>query len=165
MVGDSNILKNYSNKLRVRVCGILIENDSILLVRHKNIGEKGILWSPPGGGVEFGTSLKENLIREFKEETGLKIEVCDFLYASEFLNAPLHAIELFFEVKFRNGVLKIGLDPELPLNDQIIEEVCMVNFQRLKKMEKEILHSTLRSVNNASELLNRRGIIYFENNI
>ena len=43
----------YGNRVRVRVCGILIQEDKILLINHKGVGEKGSLWAPPGGGLEF----------------------------------------------------------------------------------------------------------------
>ena len=157
----SEIEKQFGNKLRVRVCGILIDNDCILLVKHMGLGEKGVLWSPPGGGVEYGFSIQDNLIREFQEETGLVVEVGDFLYATEFLNKPLHAIELFYEVKRVSGILKKGSDPELTENNQIIEEVSMKDFDELKKMNQLKIHRILRSITKASELLNRQGFLNF----
>jgi len=68
------------------------------MASHHSLGESGILWAPPGGGMDFGQSVEENLTREFREETGLKVEVKRFLFINEFLAVPLHAVELFFEV-------------------------------------------------------------------
>jgi 8-oxo-dGTP diphosphatase len=161
MTEISEIEKQFGNRLRVRVCGILIENDCVLLVKHKGLGEKGVLWSPPGGGVEYGISIQDNLVREFKEETGLIVKICDFLYASEFLNKPLHAIELFYEVKRVSGILKKGFDPELTEHNQIIEEVSMKDFYELKRMNQLKIHRILRSRTKASELLNRQGFLNF----
>ena len=161
MTVTNDLERLFGNKLRVRVCGILIEDNSILLVKHEGLGEKGVLWSPPGGGMEYGFSIQDNLIREFKEETGLSVKICDFLYASEFLNKPLHAIELFFEVKKVSGNLKKGIDPELNSNDQIIQEVSMVDFLELTNMDQLTLHGILRSRSKASELLNRQGFLNF----
>jgi 8-oxo-dGTP diphosphatase len=38
----------------------------------------------PGGGLEFGEGTKDCLIREFKEETGLDVEVIKHLYTTDF---------------------------------------------------------------------------------
>ena len=51
---------------RVRVAGILIEDDRILLIEHTKNDKK--YWLVPGGGVDWGESAAEALIREFKEE-------------------------------------------------------------------------------------------------
>ncbi|MDQ4139277.1 MAG: NUDIX domain-containing protein, partial [Bacteroidota bacterium] len=83
---------HYSGKLRVRVCGICFHLNKILLIRHKPFAHNTEgLWSPPGGGLQYGESMKEALIREFKEETGLGIEVNEFLFIHEFISLPLHA--------------------------------------------------------------------------
>ena len=47
---------------RVRVAGILIENDEILLIEHTKNDKK--YWLVPGGGVVWGDSKAESLIRE-----------------------------------------------------------------------------------------------------
>src|SRR5690554_3734995 len=100
----------YGNNVRVRSCGICVKDDAILLVRHHGLGNKGTLWIPPGGGVELGERAIDALRREFREETGLNIEVGSFLFVNEFIESPLHAIELFFEVKVLNGTLISGID-------------------------------------------------------
>ena len=66
---------------RVRVAGILIENERILLIEHSKNDKK--YWLVPGGGVDWGESTAESLIREYKEETNLDIEVESFLFLSE----------------------------------------------------------------------------------
>ena len=46
----------------------IFENDKILLVRENN-GK----WSLPGGWVDVNVSVKENVIKEVKEESGLDV--------------------------------------------------------------------------------------------
>ena len=104
---SAKISKTFGNKTRIRVCGILIENDEILLVKHKGLGEKGYLWSPPGGEPRFSEDLESALKREFFEETGLLVEVESFLFLFEFIDVPLHAVELFFLVK-KKGFESLG---------------------------------------------------------
>ncbi|MEL7005810.1 MAG: NUDIX domain-containing protein [Bacteroidota bacterium] len=54
----------YGGKTRIRVCGICIENDSLLMIRHEGVGEQNILWIPPGGGMEFGEDAHQALKRK-----------------------------------------------------------------------------------------------------
>ena len=46
---------------RVRVAGILIEDDKILLIEHLKKDKR--YWLVPGGGVDWGESTAEALIR------------------------------------------------------------------------------------------------------
>lgn len=107
------IHSTFGGKVRVRACGILIKEDAVLLLKHEGVGKEGYLWSPPGGGVEFGETIEKTLIREFKEECNITIDVGDFLCFNEFIEPPLHAIELFFSVYYNKDVLKVGNDPEI----------------------------------------------------
>ncbi|MFN3315383.1 MAG: NUDIX domain-containing protein, partial [Raineya sp.] len=150
---DDEILRNFGNHLRVRVCGICIENDKILLIKHKNIGKQGYLWSPPGGGLQFGESVVDCLKREFMEETNLKIEVKRFLFVHEFLAPPLHAIELFFEVSILEGSLKLGTDPEMQEREQILEEVAFLGYESIIKKPKGSLHNVLYKIQKVDDLL------------
>lgn len=156
------IHRQYGNHLRLRVCGICIEKNKILMVRHAGLGEKGELWLPPGGGAEQGSSMGDNLRREFREETGLEVSVGKFLFIHEHLQAPLHAVELFFEVQVTGGRLKKGTDPELPSGQQIIREVRFLDFAEFKTIGKERLHARLRHCNSPEELNNIAGYFKFE---
>ena len=124
-----NSVHLYGNRIRVRVCGVCIENEQILLVCHHPIlGEKDY-WSPPGGGVEEGETAEEALKREFLEETGFKIVVGKLLKIKEFVQPPLHAVELYFSVKILEGNLIIGYDPEMNVNEQLIKDVSWLPLQ------------------------------------
>ena len=120
------IINQYGNKIRVRVCGICVQDDKILLVNHSGMNESGEFWSPPGGGLEFGESIEDCLKREFLEETNTVISVGKFLKINEFVKPPLHAIELFYEVKILSGEIKIGFDPEMDY--QIIKDIQWLSF-------------------------------------
>lgn len=123
------IINQYGNKIRVRVCGICVQDDKILLVNHSGMNESGEFWSPPGGGLEFGESIEDCLKREFLEETNTVISVGKFLKINEFLKPPLHAIELYYEVKIESGNIKKGFDPEMEY--QIIEDIQWLSFEEV----------------------------------
>ncbi|MDI9355851.1 MAG: NUDIX domain-containing protein [Chitinophagaceae bacterium] len=135
--------KLYGDHLRIRVCGIYIQEKKILLLKHVGVGKKQYMWIPPGGGMVFGQSVEENLKREFVEETGLKIQVKRFLFFYEYLQKPIHSIELFFEVKKIMGTLMLGKDPEMPLSEQIIQEIKFFSFAEIQKMDRETLHPVI----------------------
>lgn len=146
------IVSNFGNKLRIRVCGICIEENKILLIRHHSIGKSGVLWAPPGGGMVYEETSEKALIREFAEETGLEIQVENFLCVNEYLTPPLHAIELFFMVKKTGGLLHTGTDPELDANNQIITDIEWISMQQLQKIPKDSLHSILHSIQSIEEI-------------
>jgi 8-oxo-dGTP diphosphatase len=159
---EEKIIEKFGNKLRVRVCGILIENGRILLIRHKSLGKNGILWAPPGGGMQFGESAEDTIKREYEEETGLNIKVERYLFTHEFLNPPLHAIELFFEVTRLGGELNTGYDPEMSKNEQIITETAYLDIDQLREIDHDSIHNVLRNVKNLKELLYLDGYVKFE---
>jgi len=157
---QEKITATFGNRLRVRVCGVCIQNDKLLMVRHKTLG-KGYLWAPPGGGVDYGESLDKALKREFLEETGLIIQVNQFLFVHEYLQPPLHAVELFFEVTPTGGKLTQGTDPEMTAQDQIIDHLKYLSFTEIKFEPQGYVHHALSYANNIEELRQMRGMYYF----
>ena len=156
------IVEQFGNKLRIRVCGLCIEDEEILLVNHHSLNKNGDFWGPPGGGMDFGLSAEENLKREFIEETGLNIEIERFLFVHEYLSPPLHAIELVFKVKRIDGTLKIGLDPELQKDEQIIKNVQFIPFNKVINLGKENIHKMFINVHKISDVANLKGYFHWK---
>ncbi len=158
------IINTYGNKIRVRVCGLLFRNSDILLVKHLTIGKNKFFYAPPGGGVDFGESAEESLIREFYEETGLIVRIKSFLLTHEYLEPPLHAIELFFEVEEIGGTLSLGKDPEMGLENQIIKEVKFWSLSEIQKNDAGLFHNIFRLAQTNNELLNLNGYFLHKGN-
>jgi len=152
----------FQGKVRVRVCGILTEESRILLLKHENLGPAGFLWSPPGGGVEFGDSLHETFVREFKEETNLDVSVGLYLFTNEYIDKKYHAIELFFEVTRVGGQLKLGHDPELPLANQMLSEARFFTKEELLKLPQNVLHNAFSNTNKQNTINELEGLITFK---
>ena len=69
----------------VGVGAVVVRNDAVLLVRRAQaplVGE----WSLPGGLLECGETLREGIVREVREETGLVVEAGELLGVYERVN-------------------------------------------------------------------------------
>ncbi len=104
-------------KPRVRVAGILIIDNKILLIEHAKKDKK--YWLVPGGGIEWGESAKEALIREYQEETNLDIEVKEFLFMSETISPTKekHVINLYFSINLKSDIKEMKIGDEENLSD------------------------------------------------
>jgi len=143
--------ETFGGRIRIRACGVLVEKNQILLVKHLGVGKKGTLWAPPGGGVVLGEISKETVKREFLEETGLEVEVKEFLFYSEFVNLPLHSVELFFKVNRIGGTLVKGTDPEISTTD-LIDSVAFKSLEEIKKEGLEYYHSMFANLDDLKNL-------------
>ena len=98
-------------QFRPSVYGILIEDGKVLLSKQ---------WDGydfPGGGINLDETVKEALKREFKEETGLEIEVKDVVHCSNAFFNPRYSKKskgqywncqlIYFLVKKTGGEISI----------------------------------------------------------
>ncbi|MDB5273898.1 MAG: nudC [Chitinophagaceae bacterium] len=152
----ADIIKNFGHKLRLRVCGLYVENNKLLLLRHHSIGEQNILWSPPGGGMEFGEQATQTLVREFIEETGLKPTQYEFGFVHEYMHSPMHAVELFFIITQVEGSAQLGKDPEMS-GQQMLEELAFVDLDTLRQIPDNQKHYVLRDLKTWDDVLLRKG--------
>jgi 8-oxo-dGTP diphosphatase len=70
--------REYPESPLVGVGAVIVQNHSVLLIRRAQpplLGE----WSLPGGVLECGETLREAVVREAREETGLVVETDDLL--------------------------------------------------------------------------------------
>ena len=104
---------------RLAVRALIVEEGRLLLVNAYPDG-KSDLWCAPGGGVETGASLTENLAREVFEETGLTVAVGGLALVNEFHNADtgFHQVELFFRADVTGG----AIDPAWQDPDRIVTD-------------------------------------------
>lgn len=129
------------------------------MVRHRGINASGTFWCPPGGGAQFNETAPDALIREFLEETGLEIETGDMLFVNEFRQPPLHAMELFFTVRVKGGSLRLGIDPEMSLAGQIIQEVRLMTFEEIKSYPPEEVHAMFQYCHSLEDVFRLRGYL------
>ena len=137
------VSKGFGGKLRVRVSGLLVQEGRLLLLLHEGIGSTGRLWLPPGGGMEYGSSMTDNVIREVAEETGLQVLPQQLVDVHEHLQPPLHAVELFFACEITGGECKLGTDPELAADQQMITALRWMSPEELSALPRAEKHPLL----------------------
>lgn len=112
---------------QIRVTGILIENDKILLVQQKVSDKRN--WSLPGGRLERGETLQQGLIREMKEETGLDVELVRMLYVCDVAASANTVLHITFLLK------RIGGEITLPTNEFDENPIHDVKFVPVSELE------------------------------
>lgn len=81
------------------------------------------------------------------------MEVTRFLFVNEFLQPPLQAVELFFEVKYLGGTIVKGTDPEAGTDMQLIEEVAWKTKHEVREIPLRDKHSILHHLYSFNDLL------------
>lgn len=99
---------------RIAARAIIMQDAKLLMVNAFPDGQSD-LWCAPGGGVEPGSSLPDNLRREIYEETGLTVHVGAPCLVNEFHDPDhgVHQIDLFFRCTIVSGQIDPKwVDPE-----------------------------------------------------
>ncbi|MEK6937375.1 MAG: NUDIX hydrolase [Nanoarchaeota archaeon] len=109
---------------------ILIEHNGKYLLGKRNKKNYLNFWVIPGGKVEWGESLEQAGIREFKEETNLDIEIIKFLKWKEIINTKddYHRYVFFFLGKLKND------DFDIKTNEDV-SEAKFFSADELSKLE------------------------------
>jgi ADP-ribose pyrophosphatase YjhB (NUDIX family) len=96
-----------------RVSVVVVQDSKILLVKHRKGTRQ--YWVLPGGRLEYGETFQECGVRELKEETGLEVEVQDFLFLSEAIapDRSRHIVNIYLKGRVTGGIMKLGSEPVL----------------------------------------------------
>jgi ADP-ribose pyrophosphatase YjhB (NUDIX family) len=142
------------NGPRLAVRAVIVADRRLLLV-NAYPGERSDLWCAPGGGVERGASLTANLVREVREETGLRIRPGRLIGVSEFHNPDtgFHQVELLYRVRLLDPPeTAVPDDPDAVVNrlrwaDQAEAATLRIKPDSLPRLAfgrlRAVLHETL----------------------
>ena len=105
--------KKRKNFVTTRVSVLVIEDEKILLVKHRKGSQE--YWVLPGGRLEYGETFVDCAVREMKEETGLDVEPEKFLFLSEAIAPDLsrHIVNVYLKAKVVGGTMCLGDEPIL----------------------------------------------------
>jgi ADP-ribose pyrophosphatase YjhB (NUDIX family) len=91
-------------KIRPLTLGIIWRNEEMLVHAIEDLATGEIFYRPVGGGVEFGETSDEALVREFREELDIEIEnlrlVGTIENLFEFDGQQCHQIEFVYNADF-----------------------------------------------------------------
>lgn len=114
----------------VRIYALLEHKGKVLVIHEPFQGE--LIYKFPGGGLEFGEGTKDCLIREFKEELNLDVEIGSHFYTQDFfvLNAfdPTEQILLIY---YKATITDKALT-QLKILDADINELLWIDPENLK---------------------------------
>lgn len=123
---------------RIRIAVLLVNNDSILLVKHVHPKSKYEWWVPPGGGIEkVDDSIFDAAIREVWEETGLNVKTKEEIkYIREFFDEENNILnlELFIEGVILSGDLTINNVYGNGIDEYFIKSVEWISKDKLDEL-------------------------------
>ncbi|MEO6301649.1 MAG: NUDIX domain-containing protein [Bacteroidia bacterium] len=126
-------------KFNVRVYGILIQNNSVLVSDEYIKGNK--ITKFPGGGLEFGEGTKDCVIREFKEELDLDVEVTEHFYTTDFFVASAfhtksQVISIYYQVKAKSKLnFKVSLTAHNYDKKEGAQSLRWIDLKQLKEAD------------------------------
>lgn len=137
---------------RVRVAALIFLDGQIVVVRHRR--DDSSYYLLPGGGVSWGETLEQALIREVAEETGLQIQMGPLLLVSDTIdpNGARHVVNLIFEVVVTERPAK------MTSSDSRVEKVELVAISELGRLD--FRPPVVKQLLNASSTSRRTQQIY-----
>lgn len=100
----------------VGVSAVVFNGDQILLIKRAKEPKKGE-WSLPGGAQRVGETVREAILREVAEETGLQVQLDQLLDVVDFIERGSEKIEFHytlieFAASYVGGRLQAGSDAD-----------------------------------------------------
>ncbi len=116
---------------RISSRAIIITDESLLTMFRRKVKD-GVVkeyYVIPGGGLEKGETLEENVIRELKEEFGIDVEILGYLGKDEYENT----IEHYFHCGIVNGTPTLG--------GEELERMSEDNYYEIRNIDLKDLYS------------------------
>lgn len=130
------------DRFNIRAYGVLINDKQEVLLVHEKTG--GIEFTKfPGGGLEFGEGIKDCLVREYKEETGIDVAVGKHIYTTDFFQQSAfkrtdQLISVYYAVS-SDQTDEIPLDVQMILNGEKTQ--CLRFFWvKLNELHEDMLN-------------------------
>ncbi len=115
---------------KISVACIAVDGQDVLVAHRNQIGQMGGRWEFPGGKVERDETDEEAVIREFREEFGVRVTVGARVAVSTFEHdgetVQLHAYRIF--VPHKGKIIKYHLSEHSEYRWVHVDEIKCLNF-------------------------------------
>ncbi len=113
---------------KTSIAGIAVDGDHVLIAHRNPTGQMGGRWEFPGGKVEAGESEHDAVVREFKEEFGIRVKVGKLIASAQFRHnsdtVDLHAY--LIKVPHKGKIFKYHLSEHT--------EYCWIKIDQIKTL-------------------------------
>lgn len=136
-------------KKRISSRAIIIENGKVLTMfrRKTKNGITEEYYVAPGGGIEDGETLEENVKRELSEELNVEIEIIGYLGNIEYDTN----IANFFHCNIIKGEPKLGGEELERMTDDNYYEVRFIDVNKLDEIEFSATEKVYQALNEKYE--------------
>lgn len=99
---------------RVGVGVLITKDNSVLLLRRRNVHGSGT-WSTPGGHLDYGESPEQCAVREAHEETAIDVQSVEFrgITNDVFEEEGKHYVTIWFEATDWSGTAVVAAKEEM----------------------------------------------------
>lgn len=128
---------NWSNET-ISVGGVVIKDNKMLLVQRAEQPGRG-LWTNPGGYVEQREELKDAIVREIKEETGLATKAQKIVLIADSPGPKEHNVFINYRLDYVSGEFQLQAKEIMNAGFFTLSEMAKMNVADLTK---QIVHLT-----------------------
>lgn len=131
---------------RVSSRAIIIKDNKLVVLFRRRIRDGKVVeyYSLPGGGLEEGETLEENVLREVNEELGIEIKILGYVGMEE----DEKTIQHFFHAEIVKGIPTLGGEELDRLTDDNYYEVSYLDINNLENENINYVDKIRDAINN-----------------